>query len=754
MLNWSLGFSDSADTEPAETIDLQQYGEAPNVPGEAQLLWCKAGKLPDYNYGSNSLEYKWCEDVYWHYSTLFEVKKKIGFEPYIVFNYIDYRYTIKANGKILADGEGMFTPVEISLAQFEGIPVKLECVIHPVPKIPGVPVSRAQARESAKPPVSYGWDWHPRLVTSGLSGEVILSYRPLLRLSDCEFSYTLDEKFENAAVKVTAGVIGNTDDKTKIVILLLDADGNTVAADEIEAVSGKNEAELELHSPKLWWPSRQGEQYLYTLKIELVGADGNVIFECSKLTGFRRVKLVMNASDWSAASPATQAKFPFTLEINGRRIFAKGSNFVSADIFYSKISKENYRSLVESALEANMNIFRMWGGSPVNKDEFFELCDKLGMMVWQEFPLSCNDYPDKPEYLSVLEREASSIVKRLKPHPCVVLWCGGNELFNGWSGMTNQSHALRLLDKITYDLDRFTPFIMTSPLYGVGHGPYINIVDDKTGKEAIQLFQESPRTAYTEFGCPGPAALDYIMQYMDEADLGTFFDLQRSDEEIKNSEGLQTLEEKFKSPWFIHHAIKAHYPRDTWFRVNEIYQYFYKTDSISECCELGQIIQGACYKAAFEEARRKWPNTSMAINWCWNEPWPCFANNSLVSYPNVLRPAYFDVRQALRDQMLSVKFPKLRHRRGDEVKIELWALNDLPRELAGSDYAVYLDLDDADETRIELNSGSFDSTAPLCSRKLCEMSFKVPENVTKTFSVAVKCANDELSSVYTLFRID
>lgn len=752
MLNWFLGYSSSLDEEPAETLEIAPYQDDPNVPGEAQLIMCRAGLLPDYNYASNSLKYKWCEDVYWHYTTLLDVRKKPGFEPYISLSYLDYRYTIRANGKVLADSEGMFTPVVLSLAEFEGSPVKLEVIIHPVPKVPGAPDTRDQARESVKPPVSYGWDWHPRLVTAGISGEVKFDYRPLNRLSDIEFDYTLTDSLDLVKLSVEAGVVGVAD---KLICELIDSDCEVVASSELP-LSGDSDiytlSELTLREPKLWWPARQGDQNLYTLRVALISGN-ETVDEYTKKIGFRRVKLVMNEGSWYAPTPATQASCPFTLEINNRRIFAKGSNFVSADIFYSKINIDTYRSLCGLALEANMNIFRMWGGSPVNKDEFFELCDKLGMMVWQEFPLSCNNYPDKPEYLDTLEREATSIVQRLKGHPSVVLWCGGNELFNSWSGMTNQSHALRLLDKVTYDNDRNTPFIMTSPVYNVGHGPYVNIVDDRTGKEAIELFMESPRSAYTEFGCPGPAPLDYIRQYIDEEDVQSFFGLHTTNTAVDGN-GLKNADPDKTSPWYIHHAIGAHYPEDTWFRINEIYRYFYKTESIAECCELGQIIQGACYKVMFEEARRKWPATSMAINWCWNEPWPCFANNSLVSYPNVLRLAYFDVRQALRDQMLSIKFPRLRHAAGEDVKLELWALNDLPETLKGCDYTIYIDLDDEEETRIELDGGSFGDIKPLSSTKIGELTFKVPENVTKTYTLTVKCKNDELTSTYTLFSID
>lgn len=753
MLKWTLGHSDSLDTKPSEMIDITPYMSAPDTPGEAQLIWCRAGKLPDYNFGANVLEYRWCEDVFWHYETTFEVEDRPGREPFVSFKCVDYRYTIKVNGKVIFDDEGMFTPFRVPLSDYIGQTVTLECVIHPVPKIPGVPVSRSQARESVKPPVTYGWDWHPRLIQSGLSDSVELIYLPKTRIDQCEVTYELSDDLSEAKVKISPFALCG--DECTLTASIIDAAGNTVVSR-----SGKFSAntlanfDFTVKDPQLWWCARQGDQYLYTIRAELFDKNGTLVSEYTKQVGFRRVKLVMNKDGWEKGFPKSQGDNPFTLELNGRKIFCKGSNFVSPDIFYSKFTKEHYKQLITLALEANMNIFRMWGGSPVNKEVFFELCDKLGMMVWQEFPLACNNYPDKKHYLDKLDEEATSIVLRLREHPSVVLWCGGNELFNSWSGMTNQSLALRILDKVTLELDPHTPFIMTSPIWGVAHGPYVNIVDDNTGTEAITMMVKSDHTAYTEFGCPGPAQYDYIRKYVSDEDLNTFFGLQLADPTGKTHSGLADLEEKYKNPWFLHHAIKAHYPYDTWFRINEIYRYFGKTDSLEECCELGQIIQGACYKVMFEQARIKWDRTSMAINWDFNEPWPCFAGNSLIAYPDVVKPAYFDVKDALRDQKIALALDHLRMKPGEETEIGIYVLNDLPTELDGAEYEITLDFDDEDETRVELMSGSFAKVAPTSSTKVGVLKLRVPENVSKTFRLTITCKETDLSESYTLFRND
>ena len=137
---------------------------------------------------------------------------------------------------------------------------------------------------------------------------------------------------------------------------------------------------------------------------------------------------------------------PAQIELNGRKIFAKGSNWVNPEIFPGTITEKRYEELLSLALQAHFNMLRSWGGGIINKDAFFELCDRMGILVWQEFPLACNCYPDTSRYLKVLEQEATSIIRRLRKHACLAIWCGGNELFNNWSGMTSQSLPLRLLE--------------------------------------------------------------------------------------------------------------------------------------------------------------------------------------------------------------------------------------------------------------------------------------------------------------------
>ena len=267
--------------------------------------------------------------------------------------------------------------------------------------------------------------------------------------------------------------------------------------------------------------------------------------------------------------------------------------------------------------------------------------------------MACNAYPDSPLYLKVLEQESASIIRRLRRHACLALWCGGNELFNEWSGMTNQSKALRLLNSQTLKYDPDTPFIMTAPQMGMGHGHYV-FCDDETGEEVFQIYSRSRKTAYTEFGVPSPGAVETLENAIPESELWPPHP---------------------DSSWTSHHAYEA-WIGDTWLMQDLIESYFGASENLRQLVENGQILQAEGLKCIFEEARRQKPYCSMALSWCYNEPWPAAANTSLINYPLTPKPAFDQVRQSCRPLLLSAKIPKFTWMPGEDWSCELWVLND------------------------------------------------------------------------------
>lgn len=664
-VSWSVGFNKGAETRPERFVPA-------TVPGAVQLDWAAAEGWPPHFVADEWKRYRWMEDAWWTYRAAVPATElALGERLVFVAKGIDYRFAIRLNGRVLHEQEGMFTPVELDLTEHAAVGGELEVLVHPAPKSQATPESRDQANQSCKPAVSYGWDFHPRLIPLGMWDEAYLEVRPRDAISQLETWYELSRDLSRARVQLRATVsarkggidvdeagrmdVGRSD---QIRFSLIAPDGAVVETHQESGwITIYRNREFQIDQPVLWWPHDQGEPALYTGRVELIDAEGNVFDVEERRIGFRTVRLVMNEGAWAEPKgfPKSRSVPPFQLEINGRCVFGKGANWVTPDIFPGTITRERYREHLELAKGANMNLLRCWGGAAVSKDDFFELCDEMGIMVWQEFPLACNRYEGTPEYLRVLDHESRSIITRLREHACLVMWCGGNELFNGWSLMTDQDLALRLLNRNCYDLDPHTPFLPTSPVMGVGHGHYV-FRDPTTGEEAWEIFQRSRYTAYTEFGCPGPASVEVLETFIPPED---------------------RFPPRKGTAWETHHAFGVWQPT-SWLNLPTCEHYFGESDALEKLVACGQWLQSEGYKGLFEEVRRQRPYASMALNWCFNEPWPSAANNSLVSWPAVAKPALAAVGEALRPALASAKVRKFAWKEGELFDPEIWLLSDDP----------------------------------------------------------------------------
>lgn len=614
-----------------------------SVPGNIQFDYAKYRQFGDVNYGDHAEKFRELEDCGWRYQTELVYEKAEGERVFFVSEGIEYEYDVCLNGKKLLHHTGMFSKVSVDITDELENGNLLTVSIAPHPKRAGADECREQADQSCKPAVGYGWDWHPRLLVSGIWNDTYLETRDRSYIDACDVTYTLSEDLASAKVCF------HIDCKEETTIELLDADGTVVyrGADPC----------FELKNVRLWWCSEQGEPYLYRWRV------------CSRSDekhgrlGFRRVRLVMNGGAWDEPSvcPKTRSIPPITVELNGRRIFAKGSNWVCPEIFTGTITKETYAPLLKLAKDAHMNILRSWGGSIVNKDSFFELCDELGLMVWQEFPLACNCYTGSEDYLLTLNQEATAIIKRLRSHPCIALWCGGNELFNSWSKMTDQSYALRLLNKLCYELDRETPFLPTAPVMGMAHGSY-TFYDADTDRTVFEIFTQGRCSAYSEFGVPAITPMPIL-------------------KEIIPPELLH--DPKPKTAWELHHAFHA-WGKDRWLCRGDVDEIFGKQPDLAAYIEKSSWMQTEGLTCIFEEARRQAPYCSMALSWCFNEPWITAAGQSLIAYPCRPKAGYEAVKKALRPTMPSARIEHFSYISGETLVAELWLLNDSPKAVTDS----------------------------------------------------------------------
>ena len=704
-LQWELGYKSQSGKGTMVWVPS-------TVPGAVQLDIGKAEKYGLWYYAENWKDYLWMEDQYFTYRTSFKKPElKSNEQLFFVSQGIDYTFEITLNGENLLKQEGMFTPVKINLTQKIKAQNELTVLIYPVPKSVPEPVDRSQANHVVKPAVSYGWDWHPRLIPSGIWDETYLLTEPEKALNEVSVTYTLNDSLNRASILIHT--TGRKIEGLGYSWILQNQEGKTILNKEGSFDKDKNTLETRLNNPELWWPHDHGKPYLYTWQFSLVDRNGKTIHRKEASLGFRRIRLVTNTGVTDPEGfPKSRMHPPFQLEINGRRIFAKGTNWVNPEIFPGIITTARYEELVERAVEGNMNIFRIWGGGIINKESFYEICDRKGVMVWQEFPLSCNNYPDDSHYLQILQQESESIIKRLRNHASVVLWCGGNELFNSWGGMTDQSLALRLLNSQCLKYDPLTPFIPTSPIEGVKHGHY-EFRDHFAKIEVFERMANAKATAYTEFGIPAPASVEVLKSIIPPEELWP---------------------PAYESSWKSHHAFYA-WGKEGWLMKDLIEEYFGTMSSLEELVYYGQLMQGEGYKCIYETARQQKPYCSMALNWCYNEPWPAAANNSIISYPNIPKPGFYQIANSCRPVLASATISKFTWKAGELFKIRVWMLSDKFEKISSGQLKAKIVSED---NEYDMGRWDFEALDAGTNQKGPELSIQLPEMKSGIFKLILQ----------------
>jgi beta-mannosidase len=732
-LTWTVGHHSTADGVPLAWVPAQ-------VPGAVQTDWARAHQWPEYWKADHFQQYGWMEDVYWTYQTRLDYPTLAEHQSlFFVCAGIDYHFQILLNGQPLLEQEGMFTPVEIDLTGRACPGDLLSITLKPAPKLPGKPASREQADLSCKPPVSYGWDWHPRLIPLGIWKEAYLEVRSLFHIRHVDTHSRFDPDMVEARLEVSTEL--STRGQGQLEITLQDPDGstlftNSLGFEESAFENGRLNWSKSIAFPKLWWPNGHGEQPLYTLRVRLLGQRGEEMDTRVHRIGFRRIRLVMHEGAWelpaTGGCPASRRNPPITLEVNNRKIFAKGTNWVPPEIFPGTITRDTYLPLLRMARNAHFNLLRCWGGGITNGPAFYDLCDELGLLVWSEFPLACLPYEAElgSPYLRVLDQESKSIIRHVRGRASHALWCGGNELFNSWSRMTDQSHALRLLQRNCTDLDPETPFLPTAPIMGMGHGDYRFRNEKREEVFQIYLKEAGRKTAFTEFGVPGPASAEYLKGFIPENEL---FPPRRG------------------TAWQTHHAFAAwDGDPDSWLMLSTIEDYFGPTTNLEELVERGTLLQCQGYKCIYEEARRQKPVCSLALNWCFNEPWPTAANNSLISWPDKPKPAYFAVAASCRPVIASARIPKFTWSPGESFSTELWVLNDSHEALAAGRFEAELEIG----SRVSsLGNWDYPEIRPNQNLRGPRAEVRLPEALPERFKLRVRVVDQPAwDSEYTLIR--
>ena len=291
--------------------------------------------------------------------------------------------------------------------------------------------------------------------------------------------------------------------------------------------------------------------------------------------------------------------------------------------------------------------------------------------------------------------------------------------------MTDQSLALRLLNSQCLELDPNSPFIPTSPLMGMAHGNYV-FRDLQTKEEVFSNMARAHYTAYTEFGMPAPASIEILKTIIPKEELWP---------------------PKAGTSWESHHAYNA-WVGNTWLCQDMIEDYFGVSNSLEELVANGQLMQGEGYKCIYEEARRQKPYCAMAANWCYNEPWPTAANNSLISYPSIPKPGFYAVKNACRPVLASVQLSKFKWTEGELFFANVWMLSDLPADLPSGKVKIKLV---AGTSELVILNWDFNSMKANVNQAGPTVRCKLPAWSTDRFKVVLEVeGHPEYNSEYTL----
>uniref|UniRef100_UPI002FD9F814 glycoside hydrolase family 2 protein n=1 Tax=Yoonia sp. TaxID=2212373 RepID=UPI002FD9F814 len=411
--------------------DRGQHTCAIALPTDGITALHDAGLIPDPYWGRNEYDLRWIAERDWTAGRTVTLDRT---EVDLVLSGVDTIVEVRVNGAHVFTCDNAFRTFRIPLGGVAKVgenEIALtfkNSIAHAAALQAGQPFYLPYQEGNnpipnvnllRKPQCDYGWDWNIALAPFGIYGEMRIEPADRPRID----AVLVHQKHDAGGVTLQVTALTNHIADT----LTFQIAGQSVTA---PVVNGKCAASLRVQSPDLWWPAGQGKQPLYDLTVAGKGV------ETTRRIGLRRMECVTEPD---------ASGLGFKFRVNGRDIFAKGANWIPADALAGRITPEKTRDLLQSAVDANMNMIRVWGGGRYEADWFYDLCDELGLMVWQDFMFSCNIYPSDRDYLANVRAEAVETVQRLQHHASLALWCGDNELVG----------ALTWFEETRADRDRY-----------------------------------------------------------------------------------------------------------------------------------------------------------------------------------------------------------------------------------------------------------------------------------------------------------
>lgn len=614
------------------------------IPGSVQWNLIELDRIPHPFIAANEDSIKWIEDNNWIFRTKFHFNKtRKKSKRVMVFNGLDTYAEVYLNEQLILEADNMFRKWEVDVSDLLENENELRIIfqspksyhdeneISEIKTLPhdGVP-ERPLTRKAA---YQFGWDWGPRVVTMGIWRPIeIVSYKK----DYIDYYVSVDTKnITNSKVDFEVRIIQNdhSSEGKKMAKVFL----NNALIKEKEVTLIETVISLQTENYNLWQPNNWGKAHLHDLRIEIYRGKKLIDLWENKI-GFRTVELV-NEEDSIGTS--------FYFKINGEPIFCKGANYIPMSPFPGSHTDDEYRQLLISAAQANINMLRVWGGGVYEKDIFYDLCDSLGIMVWQDFMFANTMFDIS--LTSQMESEVKDNVIRLATHPCIVHWCGNNEIAVAWENWGWQKqYEISELDSIMLNfqykamfkmilpsiLNRIIPsatYSHTSPLSNWGRPENFN----HSSMHYWGVFHgEDPFTGYgknigrftSEYGFqtfPSWNSLQYILP---------------KEQRNLDSELLAHRQKSYKGNRLIFQHLERHYP---------------KTKDLKEFSYLSQLTQAKGMSYAIQNHRINKPHSMGSLYWQLNDVWPAISWSS-IEYNGERRALYYTVKEGFNDPAIFI----------------------------------------------------------------------------------------------------
>ena len=606
------------------------------VPGDINYDMYINKDMPPMYVDENYKLYRFAEKDFTYKKEFLLSEKDISYKHiYLVFKGIDTYAEIYVNDTFVAKTDNAFIGYKFDIKEFakEGsnvVTVKMFATMgyYNDANVDGYSALFTQKRILLRrPQCHYGWDWAPELVGYGIYQDVDIVLQADKRIENI---YYLTENNGNlrifANLENDSGYRDFTAEDTLLYELFYQNEKVISVKKTVEEI--KNFINVKVPNVKLWWPNGYGEQHLYKLKVSLF-RQGELLDQKQTNVGFRTVKVL--------EEPYSEDETTFAFEVNGVKIFGKGSNWVPLDSCTGVIADEKYDKAVLLAKEANMNMLRVWGGGIYEKDIFYEACDKYGILVWQDCMISCAEIPDDiEEHRKAVMEEWKYNILRLRNHPSLLCWTGGNERIK-WDG-NRKCKGDDLVDVylrgIVGAYDAKTPYFDQSP-----HGYNSKDNDLKSGdchKSAFDIITTENIFDYRKL-----LATFHTNFNSECTSLGPTVE--------KSYRKMFTAENQWPRTemWTYRHSRNPYAKVDVPF-IDKIFRYgecvYGKMESLSDFCQKGMAVHAKFFGSEIDYHRSSERNAGV-MNWMYSDIWPT-GNWSLVDYYLERKAAYYAAKRS------------------------------------------------------------------------------------------------------------